>query len=156
QAAEVLARNTMAELSNVNRLATAGELSASIAHEVKQPLTAVASNAYAALNWLAAGRLNVDEARKSLNQIVLATQRANDIVSGIRATFSRDERARHAIDVNELIRSVLAIGRLNFRKYGVELEPQLDKTIPLIEGHRVQLQQVILNLVMNALEAMQT
>lgn len=156
QAAEVLARNTMAELSNVNRLATAGELSASIAHEVKQPLTAVASNAYAALNWLAAGRLNVDEARKSLNQIVSATQRANDIVSGIRAMFSRDEQARHAIDVNELIRSVLAIGRLNFRKYGVELETQLDETIPLIEGHRVQLQQVILNLVMNALEAMQT
>ena len=62
----VLARSTMAELGNVNRLAAAGELSASIAHKIKQPLTAVASNAYAALNWLAAGRLNVEEARKSL------------------------------------------------------------------------------------------
>jgi signal transduction histidine kinase len=156
QVAEVLARSTMAELSNVNRLATAGELSASIAHEVKQPLTAVASNAYAALNWLAAGRLNIDEARKSLNQIVTATQRANDIVSGIRAMFSRDEHAKRAVDLNELILSVLAVGRLNFRKYRIELETDLDEVIPMVEGNRIQLQQVILNLVMNAVEAMQT
>jgi signal transduction histidine kinase len=155
-AAEMLARGTMAELSNVNRLATAGELSASIAHEVKQPLTAVASNAYAALNWLAAGRLNVDEARKSLNQIVTATQRANEVVSGIRAMFSRDEQAKRAVDLNELILSVLEVGRPNFRKYGIELVTDLDETIPIVEGNRIQLQQVILNLVMNAVEAMQT
>jgi len=156
QAAEVLARSTMAELSNVNRLATAGELSASIAHEVKQPLTAVASNAYAALNWLAAGRLNVDEARKSLNQIVTATQRANDIVSGIRTMLSRDQQAKGDVDLNELILSVLAVGRLNLRKAGIEVETQLDETIPLVEGNRIQLQQVIMNLVTNAVEAMRT
>lgn len=154
--AEVLARSTMAELSNVNRLATAGELSASIAHEVKQPLTAVASNAYAALNWLAAGRLNVEEARKSLSQIVTATQRANDIVSEIRAMLSRDGQEKRSVDLNELILSVLAVGRINLRKNGVEIETQLDETVPLIEGHRTQLQQVIMNLVMNAVEAMQT
>ena len=89
--AEVLARTTMSELHTANRLAAAGELSASIAHEVKQPLTAVASNAYAALNWLSAGRLNVDEARKSLNQIAAAAHRASDIVSEVRAMFSNDE-----------------------------------------------------------------
>jgi signal transduction histidine kinase len=154
--AEILARNTMAELHNVNRLAVAGELSASIAHEVKQPLTAVASNAYAALNWLAAGRLNVDEARRSLNQIVTAVQRANDIVSGVRAMFSRDEQAKGPVDLNELILSVLAARRLNLRKYGIEVDTQLDETIPLVQGHRVQLQQVIFNLVTNAVEAMQT
>jgi C4-dicarboxylate-specific signal transduction histidine kinase len=155
-AAEVLARNTMAELQSVNRLAAAGELSASIAHEVKQPLTTVAANAYAALNWLGAGRLNVDEARKSLNQIVGAVHRANDIVSEVRAIFSKQEQGKSLVDINELISSTLTTVRLNLREYDIEVETQLDDRLPLIEGHRVQLQQVILNLVMNAIEAMQS
>lgn len=155
-AAEVLARNTMAELQGVNRLAAAGELSASIAHEVKQPLTTVASNAYAALNWLGAERLNVDEARKSLSQIVAAVHRANKIVSEIRSIFSKEEQAKSLVDINRLIRSTVVAVQPNLRGSDIEVEMQLDGQLPLIEGHRVQLQQVILNLVMNAIEAMQS
>jgi signal transduction histidine kinase len=155
-AAEILARGTMAELHNVNKLAAAGELSASLAHEVKQPLTVVATNAYAALNWLAAGRSNLDEARRSLNQIVTATHRANDIISGVRAMFVSDEQDETLIDLNEIIMSVLTIGQPNLRKYNIELETQLDEGIPRIAANRVQFQQVVLNLVMNAVESMQS
>jgi signal transduction histidine kinase len=155
QIAEVLARSTIAELHTANRLAAAGELSASIAHEVKQPLTAVASNAYAALNWLSAGRLNVDEARKSLNQIAAAAHRASDIVSEVRAMFSKDEPEKETIDVNKLILSVVTSSRVYLQKYGVTVETLLDASLPPIQGYRVQLQQLIHNLLMNAVEAME-
>lgn len=156
QAAEMLVRGTMAELHNVNKLAAAGELSAFIAHEVKQPLTVVAANAYAALNWLATGRRDLDEARKSLNKIVDATHRANDIISGVRAMLVSDERDETLIDLNEMILSVLTISQPNLRSHDIELETQLDEDLPPIFANRVQIQQVILNLVMNAVESMQS
>jgi signal transduction histidine kinase len=153
--AEIFARSTMAELQNVNRLAAAGELSASIAHEVKQPLTVIVSNAYAALNWLSADRLNVVETRNSLDRIVTATHRASDIISGVRAMFARDDHKRDLVDINDLILSVLAIAQLSLRRHAIDLETQLGERLPLIRGHRVQLQQVLLNLVLNAIEAME-
>jgi signal transduction histidine kinase len=156
QLAEVLARSTMAELHTANRLAAAGELSASIAHEVKQPLTTVAANAYAALNWLAAGRLDIEEARKSLNQIVAAAHRANDIVSEVRAMFTSETQDKTLIDINQLIRSVLTTGRLTLRRHGIDVATQLEDNLPHVEGHRIQLQQVIHNLVLNAIESMQS
>jgi signal transduction histidine kinase len=154
--AEVMARRTMAELQSVNRLATAGELSASIAHEVKQPLTSVAANAYAALNWLRAGKPNLDEARSSLDRIVSAAHRANDIVSSVRAVFSKQEQETVSIDLNELIMSVLTPGRMYLRSHQVELDLQLADGLPAVESNRVQLQQVVLNLVTNAVEAMES
>lgn len=153
--AEILARSTMAELHGVNRLAAAGELSASIAHEVKQPLQAAAANAYAARNWLAEGRQNIDEARTSLNKILDSVNRANDVVSGIRAMFDSEKKETEPVDINGVIKSVLALVDLHLRKHRIEVETDLESGIPPIEGHRVQLQQVILNLVMNAIEAMQ-
>lgn len=153
--AEVFARSTMAELQNVNRLAAAGELSATIAHEVKQPLTVIVSNAYAGLNWLSADRLNVVETRNSLDRIVAAAHRAGDIISGVRAMFARDDHKRDLIGINDIILSVVTIGQLNMRRQGIELETQLGEDIPLIRGHRVQLQQVLLNLVLNAIESME-
>lgn len=153
--AEIFARSTMAEIQSVNRLAAAGELSASIAHEVKQPLTVIVSNAYAALNWLSADRLNVAETRKSLDKIVTSAHRASDIISGVRAMFSRDDHKRDLVDVNDVILSVLTIGQLSLRRHDIELETQLGEGIPLIRGHRVQLQQVLLNLVLNAIESME-
>jgi signal transduction histidine kinase/ABC-type uncharacterized transport system substrate-binding protein len=155
QVAEMLARGMIAELNTANRLATAGELSASIAHEVRQPLTTVASNAYAALNWLSAGRQNLDEARKSLNQIVAAAHRANDIVSEARAMFSRDDQNKTRIDINELIVSVLSSCRVYLRKHGIVVKTDLAKDLPPVEGYSVQLQQLIHNLLINAVEAMQ-
>ena len=115
----------------------------------------MASNAYAALNWLSAGRLNVDEARKSLNQIAAAAHRASDIVSEVRAMFSNDEHEKERIDINELILSVVTSSRVYLRKYGVAVETALDASLPPIQGHRVQLQQLIHNLLMNAVEAME-
>ena len=154
--AEVLARSTMAELHSINRLAAAGELSASIAHEVKQPLQAAAANAYAARNWLTAGRLNVDEARNSLDRILGSVNRANDVVSGIRAMFDVEKKEAEPVDINDIVRSVVALVELNLKKHDVEVVLQLDGGISPIQGHRVQLQQVVLNLVMNAVEAMQS
>lgn len=154
--AELLARGTMAELQNVNRLAVAGELSASIAHEVRQPLAAAGASAYAALNWLMAGRLNVDEARSSLNQIVASVHRANEVIAGVLATFSGKEQHREPIDLNGLVQSVLTTLEINLRRHGISLETQLDDQLPLVEAHRVQVQQVVLNLLMNAIESMET
>ncbi len=151
----MMTRRAMAELQSVNRLATAGELSASIAHEVKQPLTSVAANAYAALNWLRAGTPNLDEARSSLDRIVSAAHRANDIVSGVRAVFSKQEQETASVNLNELIMSVLTAGRMYLRSHQVDLDLQLADGLPTVEGSRVQLQQVILNLVTNAVEAME-
>ena len=107
--AEVLARSTMAELQNVNRLAAAGELSASIAHEVKQPLAAAAAYAYAARNWLAANKLNVSEALSALGQIITSIHRANDVVTGVTAIFKSGDERRAPVNINNLILSVLTI-----------------------------------------------
>lgn len=153
--AEMMTRRTMAELQSVNRLATAGELSASIAHEVKQPLTSVAANAYAALNWLKSGTPNLDEARSSLDRIVSAAHRANDIVSSVRAILSKQEQETGDVDINELIMSVLTAGRMYLRSHQVELDLKLADGLPAVEGNRVQLQQVVLNLTANAVEAME-
>jgi signal transduction histidine kinase len=154
--AEVLARGTMAELHNVNRLAAAGELSASIAHEVKQPLQAAAANAYAARNWLAADRQNIDEARASLNKILDAVTRANDVVSGIRAMFEPGRKKTERIDINNVVKSVVTLLNLYIQKHGVEVELQLESRIPAVKGHVVQLKQVVLNLIVNAIESMQS
>lgn len=153
--AELITRRTMAELQSVNRLATAGELSASIAHEVKQPLTSVAANAYAALNWLKAGTPNLDEARSSLDRIVTAAHRANDIISSVRAVFTKQDQVTGDVDLNELLISVLTASRMYLRSHQVKLDLKLAGGLPAVEGNRVQLQQLILNLITNAVEAME-
>jgi C4-dicarboxylate-specific signal transduction histidine kinase len=152
--AEILVRNSMSELTHMNRIATAGELSASIAHEVNQPLTGIATRANAALRWLAAETPNIDSARAALTQIVTASHRASDIVTSIRGMFKKDSNERVSIDVNQLVASVLTILRFDLLKNRVEVHRDLDEQLPAVVGDKVQLQQVILNLVMNAIEAM--
>jgi signal transduction histidine kinase len=149
--AEVLARNTMSELTQMNRMATAGELSASIAHEVNQPLSAMVANANAALNWLAAS--NVERTRNSLNQIISSGQRAGAIVTNVRAMFSKAASDRKPVDINDLLQTVLTVVQLDLQRHQIDLETQLDD-VPAVEGNQVQLQQVILNLVTNAMESM--
>ena len=154
--AEVRSRNSMAELAYMNRRAAAGELSASIAHEVNQPLAGIAGRASAALRWLRAEKPDLKKAEDSLEQILAASHRASDVVASVRAMFKRDTGQRSLVDINSLIRTVLAILRVDLQKNGIEIETRLDERIPAIEGDMVQLQQVILNIVMNASEAMQS
>jgi signal transduction histidine kinase len=152
QRAEILARNTMSELSHVNRMATAGQLSASIAHEVNQPLAGIVANAQAALRWLE--KANVEEVREGLKRIVSDGHRASDIITNLRAMFKSDVQEKALVDINKLVLSVLALVRIDLQKHEIKLQTQLDDRIPQVLGNQVQLQQVISNLVMNAIESM--
>jgi C4-dicarboxylate-specific signal transduction histidine kinase len=152
QRAEILVRNTMSELTHVNRMATAGQLSASIAHEVRQPLAGILANAQAALRWLEKG--NGEEVLASLNGIVSEGFRASDIITNLRAMFKSDVHEKTLVDINKLVLSVLALVRIDLQKHEIELQTKLDDQIPRVLGNQVQLQQVILNLIMNAIESM--
>ena len=152
QRAEILARNTISELSHVNRMATAGQLSASIAHEVNQPLAGIVANAQAALRWLE--KANVGEVREGLKRIVSDGHRASDIITNLRAMFKSDVQEKTLVDINKLVLSVLALVRIDLQKHEIKLQTQLDDRIPQVLGNQVQLQQVISNLVMNAIESM--
>jgi PAS domain S-box-containing protein len=141
-------------LAHSNRVATMGQLSASIAHEVKQPITAISAFASAALRWLAARPPNMHEARQALNRIVADSSRASDIVDRTRAFFKKEPQRKNGLDINETILELIALMRSEANKDGIEVNVQLADGLPQIQGDRVQLQQVILNLIMNAIEAM--
>jgi signal transduction histidine kinase len=152
--AERKARETMSELTHMNRLATAGELSASIAHEVSQPLTGMVLNANAALRWLSSESPNVGKARDSLSQIVTTGHYASGVVTSVRAMFKKEFNDRSPVDINNVILTVLSIVRTDLQKHDVDLETRLADQLPKVEGDKVQLQQVVLNLIMNAIESM--
>ena len=153
--AEVLARNTMSELAQMNRMATAGELSASIAHEVNQPLTAIMAQAGTALVYLGKEQPNVPEVRTALTEIKEATARAAQIITSVRALFKKDATERNAVDLNQLILDVVALTRIEAQKRDVRIDMRLSDDLPQVGCAAVQLQQVVLNLVMNAIEAME-
>jgi PAS domain S-box-containing protein len=143
------------ELAQVSRLTTMGELAASIAHEVNQPLTAVTNNANACLRLLARRNLEPEVLRRALEEIVADGTRASSVIAGIRAFVKKAPPAEKSeLDINEVIQEVLALARRELSENQVLLEPQLMKALPLVLGDRVQLQQVLLNLIMNAIEAM--
>jgi signal transduction histidine kinase len=154
--AEVQSHNSMAELTFMNRTAAAGELSASIAHEINQPLTGIVTRASAARRWLAAERPDMDKVRATLDQIESAGHRAADIVTSVRAMFKKDSIKRLPIDINRTIFTVLSIVRIELEKNKIEVQTKLDEQLPIVQGDKVQLQQVILNLVMNGIDAMQS
>jgi signal transduction histidine kinase len=147
-------QRTMAELVHMNRLATAGVLLASIAHEIRQPLTAIVTAANAAQRWLVLREPGIEQARNALDQIESSGHRAGEIITSLRGLFKKETQARNPIDINKLIFTVIAVVRHELMKRGVELRTELDESLPALEGDRVQLQQVVLNLVMNAIEAM--
>jgi signal transduction histidine kinase len=154
--AEIQSRNAMTELTYMNRRSTAGQLSASIAHELLQPLTGITTRASAGLRWLRAETPNLERAGVALEQIVVAGHRASDIITSVRAMFRKDTSERRPVDINGIILTVLAIVRIDLQRNHVELQTQFDESVLMVEGDKVQLQQVILNLVMNAIEAMQS
>jgi PAS domain S-box-containing protein len=152
--AEQKLRHVEAELAHISRVTTMGELTASIAHEVNQPLAAVVSNAEAAMRWLTADPPNPDMAREVLGDIVKDGMRASDVIHRIRAIIKKAPTRMARVDVNEAVLDVITLTRSELMRQGVSLQTQLATGLPLIEGDRIQLQQVILNLVLNAVEAM--
>jgi len=154
RSAEALARRTMGELANMNRIATAGELSASIAHEVNQPLAAIVANANAGLRLLAAPTPDIEETRAALESVVNDGHRAGEVIGSIRAMFKKDQKERLPLDLNEIARDVLALLRGELQAQNILVRTDLAGRLPLVQGDRGQLQQVILNLVRNAADAM--
>jgi signal transduction histidine kinase len=144
----------LAQWARANRLATMGQLTASIAHEVKNPIAAAVTNAQAALRWLAARPPNLDEARDALGGVADAGRSASDVIDRIRAFVKNQPPKKEALDVNEKIRAVLVLTHNEAAKNGVKVTTELAPDLPAVEGDQVQIQQVLLNLIMNAIEAM--
>jgi len=147
-------RETLMELAHANRLATMGQLTASIAHEVKQPIGATVAYAEAALRFLARRPPELEEARESLRGILATSQRAGDVIDRIRTLIKKAPPRNERFDINAAIREVIELTRGQAVKDGVSVQTDLAHDLPVIEGDRVQLQQVIVNLIMNALESM--
>jgi signal transduction histidine kinase len=142
------------ELAQVTRLTTMGAMTASIAHEINQPLAAIVTNSSAALRWLGHAEPNLDEARSALKRIVSDGHRASKVIGSVRAMFKKEGEQRGIIMVNELVAEVLPLAHVNLQRAGALVETVLDVGIPPVWGDRVQLQQVLLNLIVNGAEAM--
>ena len=147
-------RKVQAELAHVTRLTTMGELTASIAHEVNQPLTAVIANANASLRWLATATPNLDEARKAVSRIVRDGNRAGEVIARIRALVEKADTEKVPLDINQTVQEVVILMQNEAVRKGVALRTDLAADVPRVLGDRVQLQQVLLNLFMNGVEAM--
>src|SRR6478736_2564666 len=147
-------REMQSELARANRVATMGQLTASIAHETKQPITAACTNAAAALRFLDKSPPDVAEAREALTSIVNETGRASDVVDRIGSFFKKAPPRKEVVDLNAAILEVTALTRSEAAKAGVRVGTQLAGELPRIQCDRVQLQQVMLNLIVNAIQAM--
>ena len=142
------------ELAHVARVATLGALTASIAHEVNQPLAGIITNANTCLRMLGADPPNVDGARETARRTIRDGNRASDVIKRLRALFAKKDMTTERVDLNEAAREVIAMLLGELQRGGVILHPDFDDRLPPIRGDRVQLQQVILNLIMNARDAM--
>jgi signal transduction histidine kinase len=152
--AEVEASRRMAELAHMNRSAAIGQMSASIAHEIKQPLAAIVMNAGAGLRWLAKDTPNLEQAAHALKNIVGNGNRASQVVETIRAMFKKEMSNRTLVDVNDAIREVLTLLHVELDEHGISTKATLREGLPRVMADPIQLQQVIFNLVRNAIEAM--
>jgi signal transduction histidine kinase len=143
-----------AELARATRFTAMGQMAASIAHEINQPLAAIVANGNAALRWLANTTPDLDEARAALKRIVNDGHRASEVIGSIRAMFKKDSQEKASLDVNQLIREVLVLVHAELQSQRVSVHTELMEDLPQVLADRVQLQQVIMNLTMNAVEAM--
>jgi C4-dicarboxylate-specific signal transduction histidine kinase len=152
---ETEARETLWQLAYLNRVANAGELTASIAHELTQPITGMVTSANAALRWLAGPTPQLDKARNALAQVVSAGDRTGEIIHGIRAMFRKEPAARRSVNMNDLIRGVLALVQGDLERHRIALETELGNPAAPVICDPIQLQQVLLNAIesMSRLEA---
>jgi PAS domain S-box-containing protein len=153
QAQEAL-RNTQAEFAHMTRVMTMGELTASIAHEVNQPLGAIVTSAAAGERWLAAQPPQMDKVRRALERIASDGKRAAEVIRRIRALMKRQVPRKEWLDINETILEVVTLAQYQLRRNEIRHRTELGHDLPLVRGDRVQLQQVLLNLIINAIDAM--
>ena len=152
--AEEALRQAQADLAHVNRVTTMGEMTASLAHEVNQPLSAIVANGHACVRWLSANPPNLDKAFEAAGRIIRDGQDAGEIVRRVRALFRRTPGEMSALDLNEVIGEVLRLLRGDADNRGIVVETELETKLPSVLADRIQLQQVVLNLVLNGMEAM--
>jgi PAS domain S-box-containing protein len=147
-------RETQAALARVSRVNTMGELTASLAHEVNQPIAAASTNANTCLRWLAADTPNIEEARAAAMRIVTDVKRAGEIISRIRQLFQKGSSEREFVDINEIIQEMIVLLRGETTRYNIVVWTDLAADLPRVMADRVQLQQVLMNLMINSVEAM--
>src|SRR5579863_754059 len=152
--AEDALRQAQSDLARINRVTTMGELAASLAHEISQPISGAMTNANVGLRKLAGDNLNLDEARGIFARIVRDAQRATEIISRIRSQFEKGTSNQESINVNEIIPETIALLQDQATRHSISIRTELAADLPQIVGDRVQLQQVAMNLIVNSIEAM--
>jgi len=147
-------RQTEADLAYVTRVTTMGELTASLAHEIKQPISAAVTNAKTCMRWLGRHDPDVSEAREAAERLVKDVTRAADIISNISLLFKKDAQQVELVDVNELIQEMIVLLRSEASRYSISIRSELAEDLPRVKADRIQLQQVFMNLMLNGIEAM--
>jgi C4-dicarboxylate-specific signal transduction histidine kinase len=156
EAAEVRLIQARSEIARIARITTVGELAASIAHELNQPLGSIVTSADACLRWLAAEPTNLDEAREAVTAIIRDATRASGVLERVRGLLRREGSGRECLDINDVIREVVSLSESELRRNAINLEAELPENLPRVFVDRVLLHQVVLNLVVNAMEAMRS
>ena len=146
-------RQLQSELAHIHRVTTMGELAASIAHEIKQPISAVSTNAYTCLRWLGRDQPDIEEAREALTRIISDVNRASEIISRIRVLFKKGSQQREWVDVNEAIGEIISLLRSDAELHAISIHTELAAELPYVMADRVQLQQVLMNLMRNGVDA---
>jgi signal transduction histidine kinase len=152
--AEEALREAQANLARVSRVTTMGELTASVAHEIRQPIAAAVTNAKTCLRWLGRDQPDMAEAREAAARIIKDVTRAADTISSISLLFKKGDLQRELVDVNELIREMILLLRSEANRYAVSIRTELAEDLPKVMADRVQLQQVFMNLMLNGIDAM--
>ena len=153
--AEKALRKAQAELAHVTRVTTLGEMTASISHEVNQPLAAVVANAEACLRWLDRGTPDLDAARRSVGWVIDEGNRASEVIRRVRALANKTDIKKVPLDINHVVKEAIALVQREMDSHQVSLRMELASALPVVLADRVQLQQVVINLVINGIEAMQ-
>jgi signal transduction histidine kinase len=147
-------RQAQADLAHINRVTTMGELTASLAHEIKQPTTAALINAKTCLRWLGRDDPDISEAREAASRMVKDVTRAADIIGRISLPFKKGALQWELVDVNELVREMIALLRSEANRYSISIRTELAEDLPKVMADRIQLQQVFMNLMLNGIDAM--
>jgi C4-dicarboxylate-specific signal transduction histidine kinase len=147
-------RHSQADLAHASRMTTMGELTASLAHEVNQPIAAAVTYASTCVRWLTRDDPDLGEARQAASEVVRNAKRASDIINRIRLISKKGESKRQLVDINEVIREIVALLQNEARRYSISIRTNLDANLPNVMADSVQVQQVMMNLIMNSIDAM--